>query len=543
MALTLVYLLAIFPLAYSDRLTLKYLIQNPSEIENMFWYVFGTFTNSLTFQGDKSWSNSKKSSTRLLIGENTNNFQNSTKTKQVSFQGFYWVFTIIITACYTGSIIAFVTLPIFPETVDSISQLNERFYRVGTLDRGGWERWFLNSTDRNSERLIRRLETVRNVEEGLGNVTKPFFLFPYAFIGSKSQLEYIIRTNYTDNRIGRRSALHVSDNCFVLYGVSVAFQMHSVYREKINNGIMELQQSGLLDKIRRDIRWDFYRSTSGRHLEINVGKTMNIKSQEERGLTLADTEGMFLLLGIGFLIAGGALVSEWVGGCTNKCIRIVKTKREKDQADRDEATVREEHHLRELEIAQGALDSITAVVEIKPNCIDEKGDEKGENCSKASPSEFSGSHHSRGSSIAAMNDLSPSMLREMYEGPGNRHQLSNVVMLDGKLMTESDAAKRRRRVESVAEVQTPSYDREISESFDFLKLQEREFLSTDPDVDDDDEGCGGGDENYHTGSKQTVKVEINAATPVGWENENEKDKKVTEVDHEHVFGEKVEFTG
>lgn len=43
------------------------------------------------------------------------------------------MFTIIITACYTSSIIAFVTLPIFPETVDSITGLLSGFYRVGTL--------------------------------------------------------------------------------------------------------------------------------------------------------------------------------------------------------------------------------------------------------------------------------------------------------------------------------------------------------------------------------------------------------------------------
>lgn len=451
----------------------------------------------------------------------------------MSFQGFYWVFTIIITACYTGSIIAFVTLPIFPETVDSISQLNERFYRVGTLDRGGWERWFLNSTDRSSERLIRRLETVRNVEEGLGNVTKPFFLFPYAFIASKAQLEFIIRTNYTDNRIGRRSALHVSDECFVMFGASISLQMHSVYREKINNGIMELQQSGLLDKIRRDIRWDFYRSSSGRHLEISTGKTLNMKSQEERGLTLADTEGMFLLLGIGFLIAGGALISEWVGGCTNKCIRIVKSKREKD---REEAIVKEEHHLREMELAQGALDSVTSVVAINAN--DQDSDKVG-NSLKTTPSDVSDSQ-SRGNSIASMNDLSPSMLREMYEGPGKRNQLSNVVMLDGKLMTETDAAKRRSRLDSVTtEIQTPSYEREVSESFDFLKSQEQEVLSTDDDNADDD---GKGVENYPAKSKQTVKVEINAASPVDSEYENEEDKEVTEVNHDDVFGEKIELT-
>lgn len=116
LALTLTYLLAIFPLAFSDRLSLKHLWGNFGEVENMFWYVFGTFTNSLTFSGEFSWSSSKKTSTRLLIG-------------------WYWVFTIIITACYTGSIIAFVTLPVFPETVDTVEQLNAGFYRVGTLGR------------------------------------------------------------------------------------------------------------------------------------------------------------------------------------------------------------------------------------------------------------------------------------------------------------------------------------------------------------------------------------------------------------------------
>ena len=113
-ALTAVYLLAIFPLAFTDRLSLKHLIGNWGEMENMFWYVFGTFTNSLSFGGKYSWSNSEKTSTRLLVG-------------------FYWLFTIIITACYTGSIIAFVTLPAFPDTADSVNDLLGLFFRVATL--------------------------------------------------------------------------------------------------------------------------------------------------------------------------------------------------------------------------------------------------------------------------------------------------------------------------------------------------------------------------------------------------------------------------
>ena len=69
MCLTLTYLIAIIPLAYSDSLSIRYLIEKPGQIENMFWYVFGTFTNSLTFSGELSWSNSKKTSTRILIGK------------------------------------------------------------------------------------------------------------------------------------------------------------------------------------------------------------------------------------------------------------------------------------------------------------------------------------------------------------------------------------------------------------------------------------------------------------------------------------------
>ena len=66
-SLTAIYLVAIFPLAFSDKLTLKYLLTEPQQIENMFWYVFGTYTNAFTF-GCDSWAKSKKITTRILIG-------------------------------------------------------------------------------------------------------------------------------------------------------------------------------------------------------------------------------------------------------------------------------------------------------------------------------------------------------------------------------------------------------------------------------------------------------------------------------------------
>lgn len=70
MTLTLTYLLAIFPISFSESHSFSHLLKNPWEIENMFWYVFGTFTNCFTFTGKKSWSTGKRmNSTGLFIGK------------------------------------------------------------------------------------------------------------------------------------------------------------------------------------------------------------------------------------------------------------------------------------------------------------------------------------------------------------------------------------------------------------------------------------------------------------------------------------------
>lgn len=43
------------------------------------------------------------------------------------------MFSIIVTACYTGSIIAFVTLFVYPPVIDTVDQLLEQDYRIGSL--------------------------------------------------------------------------------------------------------------------------------------------------------------------------------------------------------------------------------------------------------------------------------------------------------------------------------------------------------------------------------------------------------------------------
>ncbi|XP_017485936.1 PREDICTED: ionotropic receptor 21a [Rhagoletis zephyria] len=305
--IVIIYLGAIFPIVYSDRLTLRHLIGNWGEMENMFWYVFGMFTNSLTFSGKYSWANTQKTSTRVLIGS-------------------YWLFTIIITACYTGSIIAFVTLPAFPNTVDSVNDLLGLFFRVGTLDNSGWETWFQNSTHVQTAKLYRKMEFVSTLEEGIGNVTQSFF-WNYAFLGSAAQLEFMVQKNFTDENISRRSALHLSEECFALFQVGFLYPRDSVYKRKIDSMILLAQQSGLMSKILNEVRWSMQRSASGKLLQASSSNALRERIQEERQLTTADTEGMFLLMGIGYLLGAVALISEIVGGITNKCRQIIRRSR------------------------------------------------------------------------------------------------------------------------------------------------------------------------------------------------------------------------
>ncbi|XP_073825938.1 ionotropic receptor 21a [Musca autumnalis] len=307
-ALICIYLGAIFPIVFTDRLTLSHLLGNWGEIENMFWYVFGMFTNSLTFSGKYSWANTQKVSTRILIGS-------------------YWIFTIIITACYTGSIIAFVTLPAFPDTIDSVMDLLGLFFRVGTMDNGGWESWFQNSSHEPTARLFQKMEYVSSVEQGIGNVTQSFF-WNYAFLGSRAQLEYLVQSNFTNENMSRRSALHLSEECFALFYIGYMFPKNSVYKQKLNSLIHLAQQAGLINKIENEVKWAMQRSSGGKLLQASSSTPLRESIQEERQLTTADTEGMFMLMGIGYAVGAIALISEIVGGITNKCRQIIRRSRQ-----------------------------------------------------------------------------------------------------------------------------------------------------------------------------------------------------------------------
>lgn len=120
--------------------------------------------------------------------------------------------------------------------------------------------------------------------------------------------------------------LHISDECLAHYSTGIVFTQGSVYKSVIDMGIMWAVQSGLITKLTHDVEWNLMRSATGKLLQASGGSKIKALKVEDRALTLDDTQGMFLLLGIGFLFGGASLLSEWFGGCFNLCKRRKKTR-------------------------------------------------------------------------------------------------------------------------------------------------------------------------------------------------------------------------
>ncbi|XP_044020596.1 ionotropic receptor 21a [Aphidius gifuensis] len=175
---SVIYLLAIIILTINTSYKFIELILKPNILLHMFWYVFSTFTNCFVIKNPLLNNGIAKNATSFLIG-------------------FYWVFTIIITSCYTGSIMAFITVPTFPAPIDTAEKLLNEKYTIGTLNHDGWESWFnyTNMTDPIGVRLLESINYVSNINDGIKNTSKAFF-WPYAFLGSKLTLEYIAQDKF-----------------------------------------------------------------------------------------------------------------------------------------------------------------------------------------------------------------------------------------------------------------------------------------------------------------------------------------------------------
>ncbi|KAJ8683603.1 hypothetical protein QAD02_019395 [Eretmocerus hayati] len=297
--LCLAYFVLIIPLSFNSNYTILHLIKHPSALDHMFWFVFSTYTNSFIVKNPLLNYGVAKNAITILLA-------------------IYWVFTIIITACYTGSIVSFITLPVYPEAIETAQELLDNRYRIGTLNHNGWEQWFnVNTTeDPFLKKLFRKMEYVPSVMDGVVNASRAYF-WPYAFLASRTALDYIIQTDFAPTWTTKRTLMHVSNECFVRFNVVYLFPAKSLYTESVDNFIKRATETGLADKIIGDVDWEIQRIATNMHRQITkkISKKVMI---EDRVLTVEDTLGMFMLLGIGFGMAIVALAGEKMSGFLKK---------------------------------------------------------------------------------------------------------------------------------------------------------------------------------------------------------------------------------
>lgn len=74
---------------------------------------------------------------------------------------------------------------------------------------------------------------------------------------------------FCNNSRSKRAVLHISNECFVPFGVTIGFPNNSLYTAKLNNDLRRMVQSGIVDKIVDEVRWEMQRSSTGKLLSVS----------------------------------------------------------------------------------------------------------------------------------------------------------------------------------------------------------------------------------------------------------------------------------
>lgn len=217
-----------------------------------------------------------------------------------------------------------------------------------------------------------------------------------------------------------------------------------MYKNRFNEVILRMSASGLIDKMLRDVNYDAKTRATGKQQAIGLMKRKSRAEPEERALTVADTEGMFIFLAIGFIIGLSALISEWVGGCTNKVLVILKKRKddktEADKVERDRIE-HEENPSRRVSIF----------------------------------SRRSGGNRTP-HSAASLSSLNQQTLKELYEGPDKGN--STMCLYENTFIMEDNLIEAHRKIHE--------QDEDVESTSSKFSEKGKEIITTKAEINKDD---------------------------------------------------------
>lgn len=214
--------------------------------------------------------------------------------------------------------------------------------------------------------------------------------------------------------------------------------------------------SGLDLKISNDMDWDLQRSDT-QNLLGSKSKSFSMDDVEERKLNLADTEGMFLLMAIGYVMAGSVLFSEIVGGCAKSCRAFIRRGSVVSARMRSGSTSSQVEHEEPKSFSEKLKRGIRHRLRPKPKKPQEPKDqiEKEE----AKDVEGNGKHDQPPGEVNEPSEV------QQLKGPTSFCTLKRIMLMRKRRKEEKKAAQKEMLISAI-EVTKRSEEDQIANSYD-----------------------------------------------------------------------------
>ncbi|XP_062603845.1 glutamate receptor ionotropic, delta-2-like, partial [Saccostrea cucullata] len=261
-----------FLLFIIETLSPYYKIHGPEGRQNYqksFWYMFG----ALLTQGGESLPNSQSGRTMIT---------------------FFWLFSIIMVATYSGNLIAFLTVTIDKPPFNSLEEMVEQDeYKWGILAGTYFVTWFQESPFEILQKVWTGIKTFNETDPDVLNsdpnvhISK-MYKEKYVYIGDKSFME-IRKTN--------RCELVTATEEIPNMSYAVGLPNNSLYTKLFSDKILSLQEGGILQTFKRK-HWPREEFCHG---------SLTAKAKE---VQLIDVQAAFIVVGAGLVLGTIVLFLE-----------------------------------------------------------------------------------------------------------------------------------------------------------------------------------------------------------------------------------------
>ncbi|XP_064079703.1 ionotropic receptor 21a-like [Macrobrachium nipponense] len=218
--------------------------------------------------------------------------------------GFFWIFSLIVSTAYSANLVAFLSVAQMEPPIDTLKQLVDSGLRIS--GNSIWKSLFEMSTDKAVLDLVPKMELDADYHTILDRVQAGEF----AFIQNRQFLELNRDARYSS---GGRASIRIVEECFMNYNVALTLPRNSPLTDNLAKTLMKIFESGLLQIWKEEVVNYVHR----RYRKENEATTV-IELSMVRPLDLSHVQGIFYILGIGYLLSVLILAFEVIVRPTKK---------------------------------------------------------------------------------------------------------------------------------------------------------------------------------------------------------------------------------